>query len=108
MLAFLMLAQAATAAPQNAPPVTVTEGADYPRIAVENGWTGTARADLTISADGTVTACKIVKSTQHRVLDDYTCKVLMTHARFTPAKDKDGKPIESHFITPPITYALRN
>jgi len=28
----------------------------------------------------------------------------MMRARFTPAKDKDGKPIESHYLTPPITY----
>ena len=111
MLTLLMLAQASTAAPPPSGedhPVPIFSGNDYPREAVEEGWHGVARADLTISPQGQVSACKIVQSTGHRLLDDYTCKVLMTHARFTPAKDKEGKPIESHFITPPITYALRN
>jgi len=111
IVSLLVLAQAATAAPP--PPaqdhvVPIFSGNDYPREAAEEGWHGVARADLTISPDGQVTACKIVQSTRHKLLDDYTCKMLMTRARFTPAKDKDGKPIESHFITPPITYSIRN
>ena len=111
MLSLLMLAQATTAAPPPAAqghPVPIFSGEDYPREAAEENWHGTARADLTISPDGQVTACKIVQSTRHKLLDDYTCKMLMTRARFTPARDKDGNPIESHFITPPITYAIRN
>jgi protein TonB len=111
MLSLLMLAQAATAAPppaaQKPPPVTIAEGAEYPKIAAENGWTGTVRVDLTISAEGTVTACKIVQSSQHRLLDDYVCTNFM-RAKFTPAKDENGKPIEGHFVTPPINFKLRN
>jgi len=110
ILSVLMLAQAATAAPP--PPaqdhvVPIFSPNDYPKIAVENGWSGTARADLTISAAGTVTACKIVQSTGHRLLDDYVCSSLM-RAKFTPAKDENGKAVEGHFSTPPINFNLRN
>lgn len=111
MLTLPMLAQAAAAAPppsgQKRPATTVTASANYPRIAAENGWQGTARADLTVSATGAVTACKIVQSTQHRLLDDFVCDNLM-RTKFTPAKDENGKPIEGHFVTPPIRFVLRN
>jgi len=112
MLSLLLLAQAATAAP---PPGQISAAGTgtfsapaLPDQAVRFGWTGTARADLTISPEGRVSGCKIVQSTRHQVLDDYVCKMLMTRARFTPAKDKDGKPIEGHFLTPPISFKYGN
>jgi len=109
MLSLLMLAQAATAAPpppaQKAPPTTVTEGANYPVEAVREGMEGTVRADLTVTAAGTVSACKIVQSTGHRLLDEFTCKNLM-RAKFTAAKDDNGNPVESHYLTPPIVFKL--
>jgi protein TonB len=106
MLFLLMLAQAATAAPppatQKPPPQVIGEG-NYPRVAAEHGWQGTARAYLTVSADGTVSACKIVQSTSHKLLDDYVCDTLL-RAKFTPAKNENGKPVEGHFLTPPINF----
>jgi protein TonB len=107
ILTLLLLAQATTAAPP--PPaqdhvVPLFSVEEVPEEAVRYGWSGVAKADLTITPEGRVSACTIVQSTGHKLLDDFTCKVLMMRARFTPAKDKDGKPVESHYLTPPITY----
>jgi protein TonB len=109
MLLLLMLAQAATAAPppagQEVSSPIVTNA--YPKVAAEHRWEGTARADLTISADGAVTSCKIIQSTSHQLLDDYVCSSLL-RAKFTPAKDENGKAIEAHYVTPPIVFKIRH
>jgi protein TonB len=108
MLSLLMLAQAATAAPPPPAQVPIFSTVAPPQEAIDNRWNGNVKADLTVSAEGRVTACKIVQSSGHRVLDDFTCNVLVMRARFTPAKDKDGNPVESHYLTPPITYKFGN
>jgi TonB family protein len=111
ILSLLLLAQAATAAPppssQNQTP-TFSAPDQVPEEAIRWGWNGTARADLTITPKGHVSACKIVQSTGHKLLDDHVCKTMLTRARFKPATDNEGKPIESHFITPPIVFKFGN
>jgi len=107
IVSLLVLAQAATVAPPPAAQdhvVPLFNVNEVPEEALRYGWSGVVKADLTITPEGRVSACTIVQSTGHKLLDDFTCKVLMMRARFTPAKDKDGKPIESHYLTPPITY----
>jgi TonB-like protein len=52
-----------------------------------------------------VTACTIVESAGRQYLDKLACRTLM-NARFTPARDKDGNPVESHFFTPPVVLDI--
>jgi protein TonB len=40
-----------------------------------------------------VTACALRSSSGSEALDAATCAVLQRRARFTPARDKDGKPM---------------
>jgi len=80
---------------------------DYPAEAVLNRWQGTVGTELTVGPDGSPTACRITKSSGYKVLDDKTCELLMTRAKFLPAKDKDGKPKEDIVQVPPVTWALR-
>jgi protein TonB len=79
---------------------------DYPPEAVFNHWEGTVVADLTISAKGKPTACRIVKSSGHEVLDSATCDLILKRARFKPAEDEHGAPRESTYRTPPINWKL--
>jgi TonB family protein len=80
--------------------------ADYPAVAVAHGWEGDVVADLTISPTGQVTACKIVKSSSHKVLDDATCDLFMKRAIFKPARDENGNPREDHILTQPMRWRL--
>lgn len=66
------------------------------------------RAELTISPTGRVTACTIVQSSGHADLDKLACDTVTRRARFTPARDKDGKPTEDRVLTPPIIFRLNN
>ena len=103
----LLLFLALASAPALDPPKPIFSYQDYPAEALRNRWQGSVVADLTISAEGRPTACRIVKSSGHKVLDDVTCKLIMTRARFTPAKDQTGKPKESTLRTPVIEWRIQ-
>jgi protein TonB len=112
MLLLVGLVQAAIA--QSCPPPPPSKGPkvglfsyeDYPSEAVRNHWQGTVIADLTISPDGRVSACRIIQSSGHKVLDDATCGIMSRRAFFTPARDNQCNPIESTYRTPPIQWRL--
>jgi TonB family protein len=56
------------------------------------GWQGAAEAELAVSAQGTVTACRITKSSGNKVVDNVTCGLLTQQAHFRPARDPNGIP----------------
>lgn len=84
---------------------TVQSAADYPPEALRNGWEGDVVTDLTINTLGRVSACHVVQSSGHKVLDDATCDLLIKRAIFNPATE-NGKPVEDHVRTPPIKWRL--
>jgi protein TonB len=102
---WLILASAAAPPPPPAKPLLSYE--DYPAEALRNHWEGKVIADLTISPEGKVSACKIVKSSGHQILDDATCNIMIKRARFAPARDSNGNPVEDHFRTPPVNWEIR-
>lgn len=102
-LALTLVASVASAG-ELRPLITVD---DYPPEALRNNWQGSVTVDLTVSPKGQVTACRVTKSSGHQVLDDATCKIMSSRARFTPALDSAGNPIEAHYTAPPITWSVR-
>lgn len=108
---FLALAQIVITGPPatNPPPQPadyIFSGQDYPTDAVRNHWEGTVLVDVLIGTDGSPKSCAIVKSSGHRLLDDTTCNLIMTRAKFAPPKDKSGNPTEEHFQPPKVTWRL--
>ena len=105
MLSIVSLAIAAPTAavaldgpPKYAPVVkswVTVEG--YPAEALRNGWEGVAGFTVTVGTDGKVLDCKIIHSSGHKVLDDATCSEITKRARFTPARDADGRPVVSTY-----------
>lgn len=65
---------------------------DYPGVSLRNGEQGTTGFRLTVDAAGIPTRCDITASSGSPTLDQATCSLLMTRARFNPAHDKKGKP----------------
>jgi TonB family protein len=80
---------------------------DYPAEAVKNHWEGTVVVDVLVSADGSPKSCSIIDSSGHKLLDDTTCDLIMSRAKFGAAKDKAGNVIESHFRPPSISWHLK-
>jgi TonB family protein len=66
---------------------------DYPAEALRDKAQGTTRFEVAVDADGKATACTVLKSSGHASLDQQACAVLMSRARFKPARDDAGNPV---------------
>ena len=65
---------------------------DYPAEALEKDEQGTVGFRLEVGANGRVTSCTITQSSGSASLDSTTCRLMQTRARFTPARDRNGRP----------------
>jgi TonB family protein len=79
---------------------------DYPGEAELRRQEGTGQYLLLIDEDGTVAGCDVLRPSGVPVLDAMGCAVIQERTRMAPALDKDGKPIRSTFVTPPIVWKL--
>lgn len=68
---------------------------DYPPRALQNGEQGSVEFEISISDDGAVESCIIIRSSGSTLLDEATCKAVKRRARFTPATNDQGQPIDS-------------
>jgi protein TonB len=66
--------------------------ADYPASAQRNEEQGTTGFRLTVGPDGRVSNCAITSSSGSSALDQATCRIMRSRARFTPARDNMGNP----------------
>ena len=85
---------------------TLFSADDYPAAASAAEAQGTAQATLTISPDGRVVGCNLIRSTGNGALDSATCNILRRRAKFTPARDSNGQPTTDTVTTPPIVWRL--
>jgi TonB family protein len=65
---------------------------DYPAAALRANEQGTTGFRLTIGPNGRVTACEITQRSGSAALDQATCRILRSRARYTPARDSYGNP----------------
>jgi protein TonB len=66
--------------------------ADYPDSAIRAEESGTTGFRLEIGANGRVSNCTITSSSGSSALDNATCRIMRSRARFTPAQDSNGQP----------------
>lgn len=77
----------------------------YPASAQRAGEEGRVVAKLTVGTDGRVTDCVVTTSSGSSALDSATCRIARSRVRYTPAKDQDGRPIQSN-ATIPVVWRL--
>jgi protein TonB len=65
---------------------------DYPAAALRGEDQGTTSFRLTIGPNGRVTDCAVTGSSGSSALDQATCRILRSRARYTPARDGSGNP----------------
>jgi protein TonB len=65
---------------------------DYPAAALRGNEQGTTGFSLTIGPNGRVEACSVTSSSGSSSLDQATCRILRSRARYTPARDESGNP----------------
>jgi len=112
-LLILQLAGATAPAPTTPPPPsgmdnfrTLFSVDDYPVEAMKNGWQGDVTVELKVDVSGRPASCRIVQSSGYTILDAKSCEIMMTRARFQPAKDSAGNPVEDTVRFPPISWKI--
>ncbi len=78
---------------------------DYPSRAAREEIEGTVGVRVTVTADGRATGCSVTSSSGSSILDDAACKAVERYARFEPALNDAGEPINAPWSTR-ITYRL--
>lgn len=84
------------ATPRNNPATWATPN-DYPSRALREERTGTTGFRVTVGTDGKVVDCSITSSSGHSDLDDAACANVTRRARFKPATDSSGNPVQGTY-----------
>jgi protein TonB len=66
------------------------DDSDYPRRALIDAAEGTVAFRLVIASNGRVASCELTRPSGHRALDDATCRLISSRARFDAATDESG------------------
>lgn len=97
---FLLLA-AAAAAPSAPTPLSplgaMITAADYPAAAMRSGVTGQVGFRLRVDATGKPDGCVVTRTSGSAELDNATCDLMLTRARFSPARGVGGEPERGDF-----------
>ncbi|HEX6376164.1 MAG TPA: energy transducer TonB [Allosphingosinicella sp.] len=97
---FAAMAAGATAAAANAPDREAEANAaftSYPKSSLDNNEQGTVHYRVKIDRRGVPKECEVTQSSGYQRLDFATCDLLMSRARFTPARDSRGRPGRSTY-----------
>lgn len=70
---------------------------DYPSGPLFMGASAAIRFRMMVGADGVPTHCFIQQATNSPEFTKLTCDLLMKRVRFTPALDREGKPVASYY-----------
>ncbi len=84
------------ATPLGSPGDWVTSN-DYPATSLRNDVEGTVGFIIATGANGVPTGCEISRSSGSAELDETTCNLVMTRARFSPAKNEKGKAVAGSY-----------
>lgn len=71
----------------------ISGASDYPAAARRAGVEGSVAVQFTVEADGSVSGCRVEKSTASPELDATTCKLVERRFRYEPALDGSGRPV---------------
>lgn len=80
---------------------------DYPSRALREGHEGTTQFNLTVGVNGRATGCEITTSSGFPELDTATCLNMVRRARFDPALNEDGEPVDGNWESS-VNWAIPN
>ena len=71
---------------------------DYPASALAGRDEGQPQFRLAVGPDGRVTGCVVLVSSGSPALDNATCRIMRSRARFSPARDAGGRPVADEYF----------
>lgn len=66
---------------------------EYRRLAASGLPEGSVAITIRVNPDGTVSNCRVVRSSGNSAADSLMCQLTLEYIRFSPARDRDGRPI---------------
>lgn len=98
--------------PGTSPPIGnitgIFEADDYPAEALVEKVEGAVQYTLLIDENGAVVGCDPIMATRAPILELMGCQVIMRRAKYTPARDRAGRPVRQALTTPPIRWTLED
>lgn len=91
--------------PRRDPDMGTVSNADYPSAALRAREQGRVIMQLSVGVDGRVTRCVVTRSSGSASLDETSCRLMTERARYIPAEDEAGRPIEWH-VTQGLLWTL--
>lgn len=73
---------------------------DYPSDALRAEASGRVVALLSVTAEGRVGTCRVVRSSRVAALDERTCSIARRSIRYKPAIGEKGQPVASYALLP--------
>ena len=71
----------------------ISGATDYPPAARRAGVEGSVSVRFTVGTDGSVSTCRVLRSTASPELDATTCRLIERRFRYEPAMDAAGRPV---------------
>ena len=72
---------------------SISGATDYPPAARRAGIEGSVGVRFTVETNGSVSDCKVTRSSGHAELDAATCRLIERRFRYEPARDAGGRPV---------------
>jgi protein TonB len=66
---------------------------EYRRLAASGIPTGSVAINIRVNPDGTVSNCRIARTSGSEYADSLMCQLTVQYVRFSPARDPSGRPI---------------
>lgn len=72
---------------------SISGASDYPPAARRAGIEGSVSVRFTVNVDGSVSGCRVTRSSANEELEATTCRLIERRFRYEPARDSAGKPV---------------
>src|SRR4051812_24393269 len=73
--------------------ITRIPNSEYRRLAATGLQSGTVGVTIKVNADGSVSNCRIARSSGDGGIDGLMCQLTLRYIRFSPARDPSGRPV---------------
>jgi protein TonB len=73
--------------------ITKIPNREYRRLADSGMAAGSVAITIRVNTDGTVSNCRVVRSSGNPYADSLMCQLTIEYVRFTPARDPSGRPV---------------
>jgi len=73
--------------------ITKIPNREYRRLADSGMAAGSVAITIRVNIDGTVSNCRVVRSSGNPYADSLMCQLTVEYVRFTPARDPSGRPV---------------